>query len=59
LNPEFHEEFVYKVPLDTLLSMSLEISVWDHNMTRNAFLGGFTGYSHMCIYKYTLLISCY
>ena len=39
LNPDFHEEFKYNVSLNALSERSLEVTVWDHNMTRNVFLG--------------------
>ena len=52
LNPDFHEEFKYNVSLNALSERSLEVSVWDHNMTRNVFLGE-------PWYTYTLLISEY
>ncbi|XP_067932151.1 rabphilin-3A-like [Watersipora subatra] len=40
LNPEFHEEFVYKLPFSLLTKRILEVSVWDHKTARNSCLGG-------------------
>lgn len=39
LNPEFHEEFLYKMDRNSLEKKSLEIMVWDYNVTRNVYIG--------------------
>jgi len=40
LNPEFHEEFIYNVPRNIVHKKSLEVTVWNHSLPRNTFLGG-------------------
>lgn len=43
LNPEFNEEFSYKLPHNELAKRTLHISVWDYDMGRsNDFIGGVT-----------------
>ena len=39
LNPEFHEEFVYNIPRNIVHKRSLEVTVWNHSLPRNTFLG--------------------
>ena len=42
LNPEFHEEFIYNVPRNIVHKRSLEVTVWNHSLPRNTFLGELT-----------------
>ncbi|XP_057295590.1 synaptotagmin-17-like [Hydractinia symbiolongicarpus] len=43
LNPEFNEEFSYKIPHAELAKKTLHVSVWDYDMGRtNDFIGGLT-----------------
>ncbi|XP_047141601.1 synaptotagmin-like protein 4 isoform X2 [Hydra vulgaris] len=43
LNPEFNEEFTYKIAHHELAKRTLHITVWDHDVGRtNDFIGGIT-----------------
>ncbi|CAI9607506.1 unnamed protein product [Staurois parvus] len=43
LNPEFNEEFFYKIGLLELQKRSLEVTVWDYDLGKsNDFIGGVT-----------------
>ncbi|CAJ0964203.1 unnamed protein product [Ranitomeya imitator] len=43
LNPEFNEEFFYKIALHELQKRSLEVTVWDYDLGKsNDFIGGVT-----------------
>ncbi|XP_069838368.1 double C2-like domain-containing protein alpha [Dendropsophus ebraccatus] len=43
LNPEFNEEFFYKIGLNELQKRSLEVTVWDYDLGKsNDFIGGVT-----------------
>ncbi|XP_075703823.1 double C2-like domain-containing protein beta [Rhinoderma darwinii] len=43
LNPEFNEEFFYKIGLHELQKRSLEVTVWDYDLGKsNDFIGGVT-----------------
>lgn len=39
LNPEFRDEFIYKLDRTALEKRTLEVTVWDEKMTRNVFIG--------------------
>ncbi|OTF81593.1 hypothetical protein BLA29_011979 [Euroglyphus maynei] len=38
-HPTFMETFAYKFPLDVLITKTLEVSVWEPDMTGNKRLG--------------------
>jgi hypothetical protein len=40
LNPKFNKEFVYDMTPSDLAKKSLEITVWDHDLGRNDYIGG-------------------